>query len=260
MTKRTIPSGSGYAQTSAYNVELHDTEERFSSQDVEGALIEIDDHINVVEDTTTALGGRLDSAEEAITALDGRLDTVETDVDTVTTEFEAYTIVRYDDIVFEATPTRINPTTSKPDYDYTNNGFLFPRNDTSEKVSFTVQLPHRWKEGTNVYPHIHIRQNQALQCVFKVDYQWYNLGEAIPVAQTHILNSYAVPYTSGTISQVVKNDTPLSGVGKKISSFLKVTLYRDDNVYVGDVFVDQFDIHIQVDNLGSAQQFIKEPA
>lgn len=225
MKKRTIPSGSEYAQTSTYNVELHDSEERFLSEDVEGALIEIDSHIDDVE-----------------------------------TAFDGYTIVRYDDITFEATPTRINPTTSKPDYDYTNNGFLFPRNDTSEKVGFTVQLPHRWKEGTNVYPHIHIRQNQALQCVFKVDYQWYNIGEAIPVAQTHILNSYAVPYTSGTISQVVKNDTPISGAGKLISSFLKVTLYRDDNAYVGDVFVDQFDIHIQVDTLGSAQEYIKEPA
>jgi hypothetical protein len=99
---------------------------------------------------------------------------------------------RYDDIVFEMIPTRINPSTNKPDYDYTNLGFLFPQNITTEIVNITVQLPHKWKEGTTIYPHVHVRQAANQQAVFKLDYLWYNAGDTIPTTwTTYTMNEYA---------------------------------------------------------------------
>jgi phage minor structural protein len=166
---------------------------------------------------------------------------------------------RYDDIVFEMTPTRINPNTSKPDYDYTNIGFLFPQNVTTEIINITVQLPHKWKEGTTIYPHVHVRQAANQQAVFKLDYIWYNAGDTIPTTwATYTMNEYAVtPYVSGTIANIVKGADGIDGTGKEISSILKLKLYRDDNVYTGDMLVDQFDIHIEVDSLGSQEEYTK---
>ena len=168
------------------------------------------------------------------------------------------TVPRYNDIVFEFTPTRVNPTTSRPDFDYTNIGLLFPRNDSSEAIFITVQLPHSWKEGTTIFPHVHVRQSASQQAVFKADYIWYNAGDIIPtVWQTYIMNEYAMDYVSGSIFQIVKGANGIDGTGKEISSILKIKLYRDDNVYVGDMLADQFDIHIEIDAFGSLTQYEK---
>lgn len=173
-------------------------------------------------------------------------------------EIDQKLLPKYNDIVFEFTPTRVNPTTSKPDYDYTNMGLLFPQNDPTEIIYITVQLPHSWKEGTTIYPHVHVRQSANQQAVFKLDYIWYNIGDEIPtVWTTYTMNEYAIAYTSGNRSQILKNSVGISGAGKVISSILKIKLYRDDNVYTGDILADQFDIHIEVDSFGSEEQFDK---
>ena len=174
------------------------------------------------------------------------------------TDIEYLSIPRYNDIVFEFTPTRINPTSSKPDFDYTNVGFLFPQNIPTEAIYITVQLPHSWKEGTTIFPHVHVRQSANQQAVFKADYLWYNVGDTIPtVWQTYTMNEYAMEYVSGSISQIIKGASGISGVGKGISSILKIKLYRDDNVYTGDMLADQFDIHIEIDAFGSLTQYEK---
>jgi len=39
------------------------------------------------------------------------------------------------------------------------------------------------------------------------------------------------------------NATAISGIGKTKSSILIMKVYRDDNVYTGDLKVDEIDIH-----------------
>ena len=43
----------------------------------------------------------------------------------------------------------------KPDFDYTNVGLLFPQSNVAEIVYIIFQLPHNYKLGTSIYPHIH---------------------------------------------------------------------------------------------------------
>lgn len=42
-----------------------------------------------------------------------------------------------------------------------------------------------------------------------------------------------------------------------VSSFLDIQVYRDNDVVEGDVLVKEFDIHFQIDQLGSEQEFAK---
>lgn len=164
---------------------------------------------------------------------------------------------RYDDIVFELTQTR-QGSNLKPDYDFTNIGLLFPQNLTSEIVYITLQMPHAWQVGSTIYPHLHLIQSQNLQATFRIEYKWYNIGDTVPASWTvYNLTDYAIPYTSGSISQIIKGAGGISGVGKTISSILKIKLYRNDNVYVGDILADQFDIHILKDSLGSQLEYEK---
>lgn len=147
---------------------------------------------------------------------------------------------------------------SKPDFDYDSVGLLFPQNTTSEQIYITNVFNHNWKEQSTIYPHVHIRQNQNKQAVFGMDYKWYNGLETEPGTWTrYTMSTYAGSYSSGTFSNVVTNATGIDGTGKYIGSIMQIKLFRNDNVYVGDCLVDQFDIHVQIDSTGSETEFTK---
>lgn len=145
----------------------------------------------------------------------------------------------------------------KPDYDYTNCGYLFPQNDASEILVVRAQMPHGWKQGSAIYPHVHWRQKANAAAVFKIDYKWYNNGDAEPSEWTTLpLDTYSYTYTSGTLGQISYSE-PIDGTGKTISSILLIKLYREDNTYTGDALVDDFDIHLLMDSVGSNYEYVK---
>jgi hypothetical protein len=164
--------------------------------------------------------------------------------------------IQFNDMVFSALQSK-QGANLKPDFDFTEVGALFPQNDTSEILYIIAQLPHSYKEGSTVYPHVHYRQTSALVPIFKIDYKWFNIGEQIPANFTTLeMDTVAIPYTSGSIQQI-NNGVSISGIGKKISSIMLIKLYRDDNIVNGDVLTYQFDIHHEIDSFGSKQEYIK---
>ena len=164
----------------------------------------------------------------------------------------------WDDLTFPLTQGK-RGNTGKPDYDYTNVGYLFPQNNTGEIIYLSVQMPHRWKEGSTLYPHVHFHQSANQNPVFKMDYRWTNIGGTVSGSWTTLtMSTLVAAYSSGTISQIVgTGGVGISGAGKTISSELQIKLYRDDNVYMGDVLATMFDIHTECDALGSSQEYIK---
>jgi hypothetical protein len=163
----------------------------------------------------------------------------------------------YDDLFVPLTTTRVG-SNAKPDFDFTNVGYLFPKNDATEILYFIVQLPHRWKTGTTIYPHVHWRQTANETPVFKLDYKWYSIGATVPANfVTLTISTKVVTYSTGTIHQISNSTTGISGEGKGISSILVCKLYRDDNQGAGDVLVDQFDIHHEIDAPGSREEYSK---
>lgn len=158
----------------------------------------------------------------------------------------------WDDIRIPLTQSKLGAT-SKPDFDYTNIGLLFPQNDATEIAYAIAQLPHSWAEGTTIFPHVHFQQAADAQVTFKIDYKWFNMGDAVPAAfSTATMNSYVHTYVSGNLHQLVGTGSGIAGTGKVISSILLMKLYRQDNVYTGDVLTFELDIHHQRDSDGSA--------
>jgi len=66
----------------------------------------------------------------------------------------AVPLLGFDDLRFPA--TAINPpgAVNDPGFDATNGGWLFDAVAT-EVLFLIVQMPHSWKEGTSIEPHIH---------------------------------------------------------------------------------------------------------
>ena len=136
-----------------------------------------------------------------------------------------------------------------------------------DEMYFVVQMPHDWKEGSTIYPHVHWVPSQAgasgptvprwgLQC------SWMNLGE------TH--SGYTVEYgTTTTTSEVLVANrmyitplgTGLTATGKKISSMLICRIFRDgDNAadnYAGLAGALEVDFHYEKNSSGSRLQYIK---
>lgn len=181
---------------------------------------------------------------------------IDTSVDEQYNDLPKTNIV-WEDLRFPATTLRQGVTT-KPDFDATNLGLLFPQNDATEIAYLIAQLPHARKNGSNIRPHVHFIQTSALEPVWKIDYRWYKNGEA-PTGSftTLICDSPVFAYTSGDMLQICAFDE-IDGSGiDTVSSILDIKLYRDDNVVSGDILLKEFDIHYQIDQLGSRQEFVK---
>lgn len=165
----------------------------------------------------------------------------------------------WDDLLVELRES-VTGQTLKPDWDATNLGLLFPRNSTTEFVTFNFQLPHRWKEGSTVYPHVHFLQDQNVTPTFKLDYRWVNIGELVPAFTTGYTMSTLVgaqTWTTGLLHRIVHNPVGIAATGKTFSSLLQVKLYRDDNVYVGDCIAVSFDLHFEIDSFGTSSEYAK---
>jgi hypothetical protein len=158
----------------------------------------------------------------------------------------------YEDLRFPLTQSKFNPTTLRPDFDFTNVGYLFPQNNDEEIVYMIGQMPHSYVEGTDIKPHIHFQQSAATVPVFKLDYKWFDLGAAVPATFTTIATTELVfPYTSGNIHQMATFPDISGGGISKVSSVLLFKLYRDDNIVTGDVLAFEFDLHYRSHAIGS---------
>ena len=147
--------------------------------------------------------------------------------------------------------------------------YVFDGVDTLEQVFFTVQLPHCWKEGSTIYPHVHVSpistnsSDLTPRVVrFTLEYTWSNINDTF--GNTAIINLDTdpfVPNTSQWKHLLCKNSSGISGTGKKLSSMLVCRLFRDpaDNAdtYPQDIAFLQFDIHYEIDSLGSSKEYIK---
>ena len=167
------------------------------------------------------------------------------------------TNVVWDDLKAPATSVR-QGATAKPDFDTTELGLLFPQNDPTEIAYIIMQFPHARKNGSSIKPHVHWIQTSADEAVWKMDYRWYKNGDAPSGSWTTLTcDSPVFPYTSGSLLQICSFPEIDGSAVDTVSSIIDVRLYRDDNVVSGDVLLKEFDIHYQIDQLGSRQEFIK---
>jgi hypothetical protein len=146
--------------------------------------------------------------------------------------------------------------------------WYFRDNNSLESMSFTVQLPHSWKEGTAIYPHIHWTPNESLSgnVEWNFDYTWANYESASPVVFPTLTTSTVVstgPFTANThlITPLTPGNAGLTATGKKISSILICRIWRNSsntadtyNAYAGLLFID---FHYQLDTFGSREEYVK---
>ena len=138
--------------------------------------------------------------------------------------------------------------------------------DQSDEVFFPVQIPHGYKEGSDIYAHLHWtpRDKGATESghtvAWKLDYTWANIDGTFSSSGTVDLTDTC----DGTDNKhQMTSDVAISGTGKEISSMVMCRLYRD----TGDTWsgtgasgapaILEFDFHFEKNTEGSRQRLSK---
>jgi hypothetical protein len=134
------------------------------------------------------------------------------------------------------------------------------------ELFFECQIPHGYKEGSTIYPHVHWRPLASAETAQRVrwglEYVWQNIGEAAPVSTTTIYTSTTTP-TENFIGNkhYISPFNGIDGTGKTISSMLSCRIFRDAANSIDD-FTDaaglmEIDFHVEMDTIGSNEEWIK---
>lgn len=138
----------------------------------------------------------------------------------------------------------------------------FEKNDIA---SFSVQLPHSYKTGENIYVHVHwtpgTRGNEenGNKVGWKIDYTWANINAAFGSMDTLDLSDAC----DGTdhVHQMTP-DVAITGTSKGISSMLLCNIKRTDtgtdDTWAGTTtgnlpLLMEIDFHFPIDTVGSRQ-------
>lgn len=175
------------------------------------------------------------------------------------------TATMFDDLTVSATSAKSgsnNPTWAT----YKSCGLWFYPDGSDVKELFaTVQLPHGWKVGSTIYPHIHwvgaVGQTTA-KVTWAIDYTWANLNATFSAATT--ISAYNTTDNASDVIAHMQKITALpsiSGAGKTLSSVLLIRIYRlgtdVNDTYGQDAGIIQIDFHIEKDTEGSRTEYVK---
>lgn len=206
----------------------------------------LDVKFNEMSATSASIGG---TSGQTVIGEDGHL------------KFQGEAVV-WDDLRFQFTSQQrgVIITDFKPDFDETNLGLLFPQNDPSEITYIIAQFSHTRKHGSPIRPHIHYIQSQSAQPNYAMDYRWYENGAQVPsftTLHTSANDKGIFTYTSGDMLQIAEFPEIDGSAIDSVSSMMDIKIYRTDNDVSGDVLTKEFDIHYQLDGVGSNSQYTK---
>ena len=133
------------------------------------------------------------------------------------------------------------------------------------EVLVTIQMPHDWKEGTDIYPHIHFMcltdVDPAENFAIEFEYTWADFTEDFPANSTLETNQYSTGANTDNMHQLTNiSANPLVGSGHTTSSILLCRIKRvaaDGDNYAGGIAILDFDIHYEIDTMGNRTVLVK---
>jgi hypothetical protein len=134
-------------------------------------------------------------------------------------------------------------------------------NDANEeRIFFVAQIPHGYKEGTDLEVHVHWvgEDNTAGNVAWEFSYSWANIGGAFPAETV----SVELGANGDTDVQILTDVASMDGTGKTVSSMMLCSLRRNssnvsDTLTGKDAYLFEVDFHFQKDTLGSQEETTK---
>lgn len=127
--------------------------------------------------------------------------------------------------------------------------------DKTEELFFVVQMPHSWKEGTDISPHVHWSAETDVgsdKVTWGLEYTWSNIGSTF--SNTTIITNSDPDPTVGTVTAYEHAMTDIGtivGTGQTVSSLLICRVFRDGSnsadTYPNDAVLFEIDFHYEID-------------
>ena len=124
-----------------------------------------------------------------------------------------------------------------------------------EQVHFDREIPHDYKEGSDIFPHVHWMPTTTGTgvVVWGLEYAWANIGDPLPNT-TLIYGSQAGAGVALTVQIVGLGTGGISGTGKTRSSTIVGRLFRfasdAADTYNADAVGLDIDFHYEIDRIG----------
>jgi hypothetical protein len=137
----------------------------------------------------------------------------------------------------------------------------FAGSGPAEMVYFSVQMPHAWKEGSMIYPHVHWSPTTtgAGGVTWQLEYTLASAVAGIFPASTTLASTSQTTETAWQ-HQITSFDG-IDMTGHTISTMIHCRLFRDPahsgDTYSSDAAFLEFDFHYNKDSTGSEQPFHK---
>ena len=179
----------------------------------------------------------------------------------------------FDDLLAPLIGAKLESPSSHITYSVSRTGVVMAKtcdwND--DWLAMTIQMSHRWKTGSAVYPHLHWLQSAAAMPNLGISWVWQTNGALLKETWPNVKHSANVfNWSSGTLNQITKfgSITPPTGAG--LSDLLLVKIWRDvaneSTLFTGaevdanvqdNVAAYSFDIHFEIDQAGSDEEYTK---
>lgn len=128
-----------------------------------------------------------------------------------------------------------------------------------EEVFFSIQLPHGYKEGSSITPHVHWapKDNTTGTVIWGLEYHWQSMDGVF--GNTTIIEVTETLLVGSQDKHIYTAFAPIVGTGQKISSILNCRLYRKaaTDTYNADAVCFEFDVHYERNTMGSQEELVK---
>lgn len=138
----------------------------------------------------------------------------------------------------------------------------------NDYVLINSQIPHSWKLGSLIFPHLHWFQSSATMPNLLIQYRWQKQGSAKTTSWTsQKYTDNAFTYTSGTLNQITKFGSITPPNGYSLSDIVQFRIVRDtanaSGLFSGvdglasSIETLMFDSHVEWDSMGSPIEYKK---
>ena len=150
----------------------------------------------------------------------------------------------------------INPVgpTSPPDISNVDGALLFDAG-TIQLIAGFAQMPHSWKQGSAIHPHIHWQASDGNSgdVVWKLEYDISNINGNF--AGSYASNSKTVAVPESATKHILTTFDNIEMSGKVVSCIIKWRISRTANAaedtYAADARLLEVDFHYEIDSIGS---------
>jgi hypothetical protein len=138
--------------------------------------------------------------------------------------------------------------------------YTFDGGSTTEEVMGVIELPHDYKEGTDLRPHIHWSPSNTAGGNVKWQLTYTRASKDGTFPATSTISVTAAVGTTALV-HLANEFTVITGTGFKIGDIIAFRLFRDPtdvaDTYGSDAFLLSLGIHYKVDSTGSVNVFTK---